>query len=117
LGLPDGTGAGSGWPLDELGRHGLERLACRAGVASQPLERGPLVEPFARHQDPLGLLDHHAVVQRPLELRGQLGLERGALLQPGVLALHLAAPPPHRGDRRGEQPCGQEGDAVEGAVG
>jgi hypothetical protein len=46
----------------------------RAGRGPQPRKRRCRRQPLALHQHPLGLLDQDAMLQRPLQLLGQLPL-------------------------------------------
>jgi hypothetical protein len=74
-------------PLNRAGRQRLARLHVAGdldlramtgpGDASQPLERDRRVDPFPLHQRPLGLLDHHPVLQGDLQLAGQAALGIG----------------------------------------
>jgi hypothetical protein len=54
--------------------HLPHRAPDRAGRGAQPRKRRRRRQPLPLHQHPLGLLDHHTMAQRPLQLLGQLPL-------------------------------------------
>jgi len=58
-------------PRQDLAGHLGHRALPGPGDAPQPLEGGRRIDQLARHQRPLGLLNHHAVLQGDLQLAGQ----------------------------------------------